>query len=93
MLSQDQIQQSVITMNSRILVKEVSTGREAEVTITYPQDVDASESKISVFSSIGATLLGRQVGDIVSWEVPAGIGHFEVVKIIYQPGAVGHYYL
>ena len=93
MLSQDKVSGDVITMNSRVLLKEVTKGRQAEVTITYPQDADGREGKISVFSPIGSALLGRRVGDKVSWKVPNGIGHFEVVKIIYQPEAVGHYHL
>jgi regulator of nucleoside diphosphate kinase len=93
MLMHDRIMGSVITMNSRILLKEISQGRQAEVTITYPQDADGPSGKISVFSPIGTALLGQQVGDKVSWKIPAGIGHFEIVKIIYQPEAVGHYHL
>jgi regulator of nucleoside diphosphate kinase len=93
MLAQERISESVVTMNSRVLLREISQGRQAEVTITYPQDTDARESKISVFSPIGLALLGRQVGDKVSWEVPCGIGYFEITKIIYQPEAVGHYHL
>jgi regulator of nucleoside diphosphate kinase len=93
MLAQEQILENVITMNSRVLLREISQGREAEVTITYPQDADGRSGKISVFSPIGLALLGRQVGDKVSWKVPTGVGHFEVVKILYQPEAVGHYHL
>jgi regulator of nucleoside diphosphate kinase len=93
MLPQDRILGNVITMNSRVLLKEISQGRHAKVTITYPQDADGREGKISVFSPIGLALLGRQVGDSVSWKVPSGIGHFEIIKIIYQPEAVGHYHL
>jgi regulator of nucleoside diphosphate kinase len=93
MLSQDRILGSVITMNSRVLLKEISHGRQAEVTITYPQDADGREGRISVFSPIGTALLGCQVGDQVSWKVPAGMGHFQIIKIIYQPEAVGHYHL
>lgn len=93
MLPQNRILNNVVTMNSRVLLKEISNTREAEVTITYPQDADGREGKISVFSSIGIALLGRQAGDIVSWKTPGGTGHFEIVKIIYQPEAVGHYYL
>jgi regulator of nucleoside diphosphate kinase len=93
MLPQDRILASVITMNSRVLLREVSHGREATVTVTYPQDANGREGKISVFSPIGTALLGRQVGDEVSWKVPTGIGRFEVIKIIYQPEAVGHYHL
>lgn len=93
MLPQDRIVESVITMNSRVLLRELSQGREAMVTITYPQDTNVREGKISVFSPIGIALLGRQVGHEVSWKVPAGIGRFEIIKIVYQPEAVGHYHL
>jgi regulator of nucleoside diphosphate kinase len=93
MLPQERIAKNVITMNSRVLLKALSGGREAEIAITYPQDADNRERKVSVFSPIGVALLGRQAGDIVSWKVPAGIGQFQIVKVTYQPEAVGHYYL
>ncbi len=93
MVSQEKIANGVVTMNSRVLFKEVSSGREAEITITYPQEADNREKKVSVFSPIGVALLGRQVGDMVSWKVPNGVGEFEIIKVTYQPEAVGHYYL
>lgn len=93
MLPQDRILATVVTMNSRILLKELSNSRAAEITLTYPHDADGREGKISVLSLIGIALLGRQEHDIVSWRTPSGPGHFEIVKIIYQPEAVGHYYL
>jgi regulator of nucleoside diphosphate kinase len=93
MLPQEQMSKNVITMNSRVLLKEMSNGREAEITITYPEHADSKEKKVSVFTPIGIALLGRKVGDVVSWNVPTGIGQFEIVKITYQPEAVGHYYL
>ena len=93
MLAQDRISPKVITMNSRVLLKEISKDRQAQVTITYPQDADPREGQISVLSPVGLALLGRQVGDSVSWEVPSGIGNFEIFKIIYQPEAMGHYHL
>lgn len=93
MVPREKISESVVTMNSRVLLKEISNGREAEVTVTYPQEADVRERKVSVFSAIGVALLGRRVGDIVSWKVPTGTGRFEIVKVPYQPEAVGHYYL
>src|SRR5688572_10103241 len=93
MLPQLNISSDVVTMNSRILLKDISNEREAEVAITYPQDADSRERKISVFSSIGVALLGRQVGDVVSWNTPNGMGQFEILEVIYQPEAVGDYSL
>src|SRR5687767_13306110 len=75
MLAQDRISGTVVTMNSRVLVKETGKDRQAEITVTYPYDADAREGRISVLSSIGLALLGRQVGDKVSWRTPTGIGH------------------
>lgn len=90
---QDKISDNIVTMNSRVLLHDVASGREVEVTITYPQDADSREQKISVFSTIGVALLGCREGDITSWRVPGGIGRFKVEKVLYQPEAEGHYYL
>ena len=92
MLPPENISSSVITMDSRVLVRDLSSGREAELTIVYPKDADNRQGKISVFSEIGIALLGQQGGDTVSWKVTAGNGQFEILEITYQPEAVGNYY-
>jgi regulator of nucleoside diphosphate kinase len=92
MLPPENISGSVITMNSRVLIKDLSSGRQAELTIVYPKDADNLQGKISVFSEIGIALLGQQAGDTVSWKVPSGNGQFEILKITYQPEAAGKYY-
>ena len=89
----DKIADTIVTMNSRVRLKELNSGRETEVTITYPQDADSREKKVSVLSAIGVALLGCREGDITSWRVPGGIGRFKVEKVMYQPEAAGDYYL
>ena len=90
---QDKISENIVTMNSRARLREIASGRVTEITITYPQDADSREQKVSVFSPIGVALLGCREGDITSWRVPGGIGRFKVEKVLYQPEAAGHYYL
>lgn len=92
-LPQDAISGDIVTMNSRVLFKDVVTDRKAELTIAYPGDADNLAMKVSVFSPIGGALLGRQCGDIVSWKTPSGISNFEILEVTYQPEAVGHYSL
>ncbi len=92
-LPQEEIKNNVITMNSRVKLRDVNNGIEAEVTITYPQDAEPKKRKISVFSEIGLALLGRKEKDIVTWRVPTGMGTFEVLKVTYQPEAAGDFYL
>ena len=92
-LPPERISKTVVTMNSRVLLKELSNEKQIEITITYPQDSNNTERKVSVFSAIGVSLFGRQAGDVVSWKVPGGIGRFKIVEITYQPEAVGDYSL
>ncbi len=93
MLSPERISKNVVTMNSRILLRDLANDKEIEISITYPKDSNNLERKVSIFSEIGVALLGHQVGDTVSWKVPKGIGRFEIVEITFQPEAVGDYSL
>lgn len=90
---QKKIASSVVTMNSRVQLRNLTTNKSAEICITYPQDSDPRERRVSVFSEIGLALLGRKENDIVSWRVPSGTGQFEIEKVIYQPEAAGDYSL
>ena len=93
MLPPEEIDEKTITMNSRVKLRDLASKRETEITITYPQDAEPRERRVSIFSEIGLALLGRKERDIVSWKIPLGIGSFEIVKVTYQPEAAGHYYL
>jgi regulator of nucleoside diphosphate kinase len=93
LLPQAEIDRRVVTMNSRVKLKDVKHKREAEITVSYPQDAEPSEGRISVLSEIGLALLGRRENDIVSWSIPNGVGVFEVEKVVYQPEAAGDYAL
>lgn len=93
MLPQEAINENVVTMNSRVKLKDLTSKRETEVTITYPQDAEPRERRVSIFSEIGSALLGRSEKDVVSWRIPNGVGLFEITKVTYQPEAAGDFYL
>jgi regulator of nucleoside diphosphate kinase len=92
-LPQEKIDEGIITMNSRVYLKDANNQRETEVTLTYPNEAEPREQKVSVLSEIGIALLGRCEKEVVSWKVPGGIGLFEIVKVTYQPESAGDYYL
>lgn len=92
-LPQEKIDEGIITMNSRVYLKDANNQRETEVTLTYPNEAEPRERKVSVLSEIGIALLGRCEKEVVSWKVPGGIGLFEIVKVTYQPESAGDYYL
>jgi len=91
LLEQTKISESVITMNSKVLLKELRSGRQIELIITYPEEANNHERKVSVFSTIGSALLGRNAGDRVSWKIKDRVAEFEILNVTYQPEAVGDY--
>jgi regulator of nucleoside diphosphate kinase len=93
MFPQDKVSKNIVTMNSRVLLTEMSSGRQTEITISYPDDADNFERRVSVLSPIGVALLGRSQGDTTSWLIPGGWGEFKIEKVTYQPEAAGDYYL
>ena len=92
-IPKDKIGNAYVTMNSRVLLKELKSGRNMEISLTYPRDAQPSQRKVSVLSPIGLALLGRKERDVVSWRIPTGVGKFEIVKVTYQPEAAGDFAL
>lgn len=90
-VSSENIPGDSITMNSKVLLKDLDLGEETIYTLVYPEDADLTENKISVLAPIGTAVLGFREGDVIDWKVPGGIVKLRVEKIIYQPEAEGNY--
>lgn len=90
-VSSDQIPVDSITMNSKVILKDLDSEEETTYTLVYPENVDLMENKISVLAPIGTAILGFREGDVIDWKVPAGIIKLKVEKILYQPEAAGDY--
>ena len=87
------IPKNVITMNSNVRLKDLDSGEEMTYTLVFPDIADISNNKISILAPIGTALIGYKVGDIIEWEVPAGLRKLKVEEILYQPEAAGDYHL
>lgn len=85
------IPHDVVTMNSRVSLKDMETGEENIYTLVFPSDADIEHRKISILAPIGTAILGCRSGDRVDWLVPAGQRKVKIQDILYQPEAVGHY--
>jgi regulator of nucleoside diphosphate kinase len=85
---------NVVTMNSRVLYQDVSTGEQGTVTIVYPADADPSRQKISVLSPVGAALLGEAEHSEVELPLPHGqTRRIRISSVLYQPEAQGDFAL
>lgn len=83
----------VVTMNSKVQLKDLDSDEEETYTLVFPADADLDEGKISVLAPIGTAILGYRVGATISWKVPAGVRKFKIEKLLYQPEAAGDYHL
>ena len=52
------IPDSVVTMNSRVRLKDMETGEEKNYTLVFPSDADIEQNKISILAPIGTAILG-----------------------------------
>jgi regulator of nucleoside diphosphate kinase len=86
-LNLDEVPADVVTMNSRVRIKDLSSGREFTYQIVFPKDADISENRISVLAPIGTALLGYRTGASVEWRVPSGVRRLRIMDVEYQPEA------
>jgi regulator of nucleoside diphosphate kinase len=83
----------VITMNSRVRVKDETVNAREDLTLVYPDDSDIFGTRLSVLTSLGIRLIGQREGDVVDWPVRRGVRRLRVEKIVYQPESAGHFHL
>jgi regulator of nucleoside diphosphate kinase len=87
------IPHDVVTMRSRVRLRDMVSGQEMVYSLVFPNEADFSQGKISVLAPIGTAMLGYQVGEIIEWDVPAGLKRFTVEEVLYQPEGAGDYHL
>ncbi|HPC18859.1 MAG: nucleoside diphosphate kinase regulator [Kiritimatiellae bacterium] len=83
----------VVTMNSRVVVKDVASGETSEYTLVFPEQADVAQNRLSVVSPIGTAILGYAKGDTITWQTPGGPRQIRILDIPYQPEAAGDFHL
>jgi regulator of nucleoside diphosphate kinase len=86
-VSPSKVPADVVTMNSRVRIRDLISGRELRYQIVLPKDANVAENRISVLAPIGTALLGYRAGSTVEWRVPSGRRHFRILDVEYQPEA------
>lgn len=83
----------VVTMNSRVLLRDPKSGEQFTYTLVFPAEADLAQNKVSVLAPIGTAVLGCRVGEVFEWETPTGTRSLQVAALLYQPEAAGDYHL
>jgi regulator of nucleoside diphosphate kinase len=79
----------VITMRSKVRLKDLVSGESATYSLVFPTEANFADGKISVLAPIGTAILGYRRGDTIEWPVPSGMRRLKVEEILYQPESAG----
>jgi regulator of nucleoside diphosphate kinase len=87
-----QVPDDVVTMYSQVLLSDSRGAHERKLTLCYPPDAEPMAGFVSVFSPVGAALLGLRVGEAAAWSGPDGKAEVARVKaLLFQPEASGDF--
>ena len=92
LVSSYDVQASLVTMNSRVLIADEFLGEERTLTLCYPPDADPKTGFVSVLSPVGTALLGLAEGQMAHWSAPNGEqASARILKVVFQPEESGDY--
>ena len=80
-IDEDSIATDVVSVGSKVKVKDISDGTIEEYTIVGSTEADPMKGKISDESPVGNALLGHKMGEKVFVEAPMGRLEYEIVEI------------
>jgi regulator of nucleoside diphosphate kinase len=82
----DQVASNIVTMHSRFVFRDESTGEERTASLVYPGEEDIDDGRISILTPVGAALLGLSEGHSIEWETRNGESRtLTVLKLLFQP--------
>jgi regulator of nucleoside diphosphate kinase len=82
----------VVTISSRVRVREPATGEAFVYTLVLPLEADFERGRISVLAPLGIAILGQRVGDMVEVRAPGGVRRLRIENVLYQPEAAGDFH-
>ncbi len=80
--SADALPPDIVTMHSRVEFVDEDSGAARTVTLVYPGEADIAAGKVSVFTPVGAGLIGMRAGRTILWPDRDGAAHrLRVVRV------------
>ena len=81
MCAPEDMPHDVVSMNSQVKFRDLTTGEERVRTLVFPANMTDSATQLSVMAPVGAALLGLRTGSTIHWELPGGTStHLEAVS-------------
>jgi transcription elongation factor GreA len=75
---------SRIVFGATVSMEDLDTGKEVTYQIVGDLEADLKQGMISVSSPIARAMIGKEEGDVISFQAPGGEKEFEVLSVNYQ---------
>jgi transcription elongation factor GreA len=73
-------QNGTVDFGYRVCLKNLDTDEEVAYTVVGPFECDIQKGTISISSPLGRALMGKSVGDEVTFSAPGGERTYEIIK-------------
>jgi len=74
----------LVDFGGRVELKNLDTDEEVAYTVVGPYESDLEKGRISMSSPLGRALLGKGVGDEVSFSAPGGERTYEIIRVTWN---------
>lgn len=72
-----------IVFAATVSVEDLETGDRVTYQIVGNDEADLKEFKISITSPMARALIGREEGDVVEVNAPAGVREYEILEVMF----------
>lgn len=63
---------NVVRLYSKVLVVDLNTNKESQLTLVLPYEADIASGKVSILAPMGTALIGLKVDQKYEWMMPKG---------------------
>lgn len=77
----DEVPADVVTMHSRVRVRDLGSGGERSYALVYPHEAHLPSGRLSVLAPLGTALLGYREGDEIEWAMPGGLRRVRIESV------------
>lgn len=75
---------SRVAFGATVLLSNLKTGEEIEYQIVGIDEADITYARISITSPLARSLLGKEVGDEVTVNMPGGARMYEILSLVFR---------
>ena len=73
--------QSIVRMNSHVVIEEVNTKQQMKIQIVMPSQSNIKEGKVSILAPLCVAIIGFKENDEVEWQLPSGIKTLKIMTV------------